>query len=141
MPALRRNAFPVPLEDLCEFPVSPRYLEHRVFPPDLLSAPVNERIPEGRPAHRETDKSRNAGRSPEPLVYFGVIFSSAQDDAANFVTAFATRGGHDALAILTTVETLDLPHIRLHARILEFPDRADHKFRPKLHVVDLPVAV
>ena len=66
-------------------------------------------IPETSPAYREADESRDAGGRRQPFVHFLVVLAAAQDDAADFFAAFPPRRCDDFLAVLATIEPLDLP--------------------------------
>src|SRR5208282_5396762 len=55
--------------------------------------------------------------------------------------AVTARGGDNSLAILSTVEPLDLPDIRLNARVLQLLNGRAHEPRPKVQVVCFAVPI
>src|SRR5438034_1876111 len=72
-------------KDVHKLPVAAGDLGHSVLPRDLLGAPVNERLPEVRPAHSEADEPRDTGRRRQPFAHLFVVLAAAQNDAADFV--------------------------------------------------------
>src|SRR6266853_378662 len=113
---------------------------HSGVPRYLSGPPANERLPESRPAHCETDKPRDSGRDNQPFAYFFVVFAAAQNDAAHFFPSAPTRGSHDFFAIFATIESLDFPDIRLDMSLLELLDGPGHQSWAKLKVVGFLVA-
>ena len=103
-------------EDFDQLQVAPGDFGDGGFARDLSSSKVNERIPKIRPAHGEADESFNAGRRCQPLAHFLVVLATSENDAADFLPAIAARNEHDRFAILATIESFDLPDIRLNAR-------------------------
>ena len=59
MLTLRGNDFVAGLEDLYEFLIAARNLRYGRIAGDLLTAPVNQRIPEAGPTNSEADEARN----------------------------------------------------------------------------------
>src|SRR5262249_13900287 len=93
-----------------------------------------------RPSHGEADESGDLGRDGQPLAYFLVVLATTQDNAADLVPALAVGGRDYAGAVFAAVQTLDFPNVRLHARVLQFPDGPDHQPGPQLQVIGLLVA-
>src|SRR5215468_2085719 len=117
------------------------HLIHRGLPRRLLVAPVDKWLPEVGPTHGETDKAWHAGRRRQPFAHLFVVFSTPQDDAADFVATTLTHGRHNLRAVLAAVQPLDLPHVRLYLCVLKLLDALDHKSRAQLAIVGLLVAL
>src|ERR1700682_6080460 len=69
-----------------------------------LRAPVNQRIPEGCTAHRESNEARNSSCGSEPLADFAIALPPPENDAADAVPASAAGGSHNPLALFVTLE-------------------------------------
>src|SRR5207249_8805493 len=74
-----------------------------------------------------------------PLDDLRLVLAPAEDDAANLAPSVAARRGDDPLAVLSPVESLDLPEVALDARLLHLVDGFDHEARPQLSVVGMLV--
>src|SRR5581483_4920317 len=107
----------------------------------LLRAPGYQRVPKTRTADCEADESGHAGRRLQPFMNLVVVLAAPQGDASHFVAAIPPGGGDDPLAILTAIEPLDLPDVRLDARILQFLDCPHHEPRTEFAVVGFLIAV
>ena len=107
----------------------------------LLCPPIYECIPETRSAHRKSDEPGDPGRRVQPLFHFLVVLAAAQNDAADFFAAVTASGGDNSLAILSTVEPLDLPDIRLNAGVLQLLDGRAHQPGPKVQIICFPVPI
>src|SRR6185436_12862855 len=138
-PGLR--SCPSLLKDVHELAVSTRDLGDRAFPRALAGPPSDQRLPEVRPADGKANEPRDAGRRRQPLAHLGLIFTPAQDDAADFAPALAARCCHDVLAVLAPVESLDLPDVGLNLGVLELLDHLDHQAGTELRVIRLPVSL
>src|SRR4030095_16906389 len=93
----------------------------------LWGPPTDERLPEVGAADREADEAADAGCRRQPLAHLRLVLAPAEDNAADAVPPAAARRSHDLLAVLATVEPLDLPDVRLDAGILELADRPAHE--------------
>src|SRR6185436_5752353 len=127
------------LKGIHELAVAASDVVHCVVPRDLLGPPVYERAPKAGTAHGEADKAGDSGSRRQPLVYFLVVLTPAQDDAADFVAATLACDPDDSFAILATIKTLDFPDIRLNARDLQQLDGLHHKLGTKSKIIRLPV--
>src|SRR5262249_46964231 len=94
----------------------------------------DELVPPERPSDREADVAGHSGALLEPVEHLALVGAAAQDDADDVVAATrpGLRDGVDA--VLTALETLDLPDVRLDARVLELVHRLYDECRPKLGV-------
>src|SRR5689334_21404028 len=131
----------VVLEDADELAVATRNFVHRLLSRDLVCPPAYERIPKASTADSEADEPRNLRCDCQPLVYFLVVLAAPKDDTADFVSAATACRRYDVLAILTPVEPLDLPNVRLDIRVLQFFDRFDHQPGAKFEVVGFLIVV
>src|ERR1700730_16603914 len=127
-------------KDFDELLVTPGDFRDSGFPRGLFGKKANERLPEDRSTHGETDESVDASRRRQPFAHFFIVFTTPKNDASNFVPAAAVCYGHDLFAVFTTIESLDLPDIRLNARLLQLLDRLDHQLGTKLQVIRFLVA-
>ena len=114
------------LEDTRPFTEASSDSSHRGFPRDFVSAPRRHGLQPCRPADRETDEAMDTRRYVDPAQHRLLVRAAAEDDAADPRTSIALRRIDGLLAILVTIEPLDLPDIRLDACILEGADRSDH---------------
>src|SRR4029077_4303306 len=128
-------------ENIDEFSIALGHLIDRLFPRDLLGAPIDQRLPEDRTAYGEADQARPRGGGGQPLMHLGVVLAAAEDDAADLVAPAATRRSHHLLAILAPVEAFDLPEIGFDAGVLELLDRPHHELGPELPFIGLLVAL
>jgi hypothetical protein len=107
------------LKNVHKLPVAVSDLGHSGLPRDLLVPPSNERLPEVRAANSETYEPRHSGRRHQLFAHLFVVLAAAQDDAADFVTAGLPRSSNNFPAVLTAIESLDLPDIWLDMRVKE----------------------
>src|SRR6267378_136547 len=117
---LRGNDFLAGLENFNKRMISTSDFSDCGTPCYLLRTPVNQRIPEARPAHGEANEAGNCSCSSEPLTDFAIVLATTENDAADSVPAFTAGSSHDPFAVCLTVEPFDLPHVRLNPRILKF---------------------
>src|SRR5262245_48012704 len=103
------------LEDVHELPVPAPDLGDGLLSRRLLAPPGDQRVPEVGASDRESDEARDAGGGRQPLTDLLLVLAPAEDDAPDMLSATAARGGHDPLAVLPTVEPLDLPDVGLDA--------------------------
>ena len=96
---------------------------HRGLPRDFVSAPRRHGLQPCRPADRKTDEAMDTRRDVEPAHHRLLVRPAAEDDAADRRAAVAPRRFDGLLAILATIEPLDLPDIRLDAGVLKRADR------------------
>ena len=68
-------------------------------------------------------------------MHVRLVLAPPQHDAAYVPAAIALRDARNALVVRPTVESFDLPDIRLDARLLELTDGALHETRPKLLII------
>src|SRR5215510_15481928 len=128
-------------KNIHKLPISARNLRYGALARDLLRPQINEWIPETGPAHRKTDEPRDAGRRHQPFAHLVVIFASAQNNATYFIPVASPRRCHNLLAVLTAVESLDLPHIRFNPRVLQLLNGLNHQSGAKLQVVLLLISL
>src|SRR5688572_18267598 len=107
-----------PGEHVGEFTVASRNLDDRGLTGRPARSPGDKRFPEIGPADGKADESRHARGYFEPFVNLAIVLAAAQDDATHLFSASASRGDHNFFAIVTTVQTLDLPQIRFDPSIL-----------------------
>ena len=108
---------------------------------NLFGSQINQWIPETGSAYGKADETWHSSRRSQPFVHFFVALSPSEDDAAHIVASVAVGYGHDILAILTSVEPLDLPDVWFHLRILKLLYGLDHQSGTYLQVVSLPVLI
>src|SRR5580698_1434082 len=70
-----------------------------------------------------------------------LVFSAAQNDAADLVAPVAPRRYDDLFAVFPAIEALNLPDVRLHACVLHFMNRLNHELGPELEIVGFFVAL
>src|SRR5215471_9217790 len=114
------------LENSYKFAVTARNFRNRFSPRNFVRAPLNERLPEICAAHSEANETRNASRIRQPFAHLFVVLATAQNDAADALTASLARRCHHPLAVLLPVESFDFPNIRLNVRVLELFNRVNH---------------
>src|SRR6516162_1284579 len=114
------------LENAYKFSVAARNCRNGFFSRDFACAPINERLPEICTAHSEANETGNASRIRQPFVYLFLVLATAQNDAADALTASLARSCHHLLAVLPPVEPFDFPNIRLNVLVLELFDRVNH---------------
>src|SRR5262245_27731284 len=127
------------LEDVHELPVPAGDLGDGLLPRRLPGSPPDQGVPDVGAADRESDEPPDAGRRREPLADLLRVLAPTEDDAPDVVAAATARRGHDPLAVLATLEPLDLPDVRLDPGVLELVDRRHHEPRAELQVVGLVV--
>src|SRR5262245_7421244 len=93
-----------------------------------------DRLPPDRPAYRETGEPRNGGGRSKPVLDLRLIGAPAEDQAIDAVSALATAGGGDLLAVGAPLEPFDLPQGGLDAGVLEFADSPTDQLRSKFGV-------
>src|SRR5262250_2510376 len=79
------------LKDVHKLSVTAGNLGHRGRPRFLLGSQSHQWFPEARPAHGETDISRNGGGGRQPLTHLLIILTAAQHDATDLVPTSAAR--------------------------------------------------
>src|SRR5689334_10761116 len=114
------------LEDRRPLAEAPRDLGYGDLSTDGVGSPFDHRIEPRRPADGKTDEARDARRDRQPAHHGVLVRPAAEDDAADGRAAAATCRVDDLLAILATIESLDLPDIRLDAGVLQRVHRLDH---------------
>src|SRR5712664_2124703 len=129
------------LEDVHELPISAGDLGDGLLSRRLFAPPADQWLPEVGAADREPDEARDSSCRRQPLTHLLLVLAPAEDDAADAIPAATVGGGHDPLAVLPTVEPLDLPDVRLDSGTLELADRLDHQPWPELQIVGLLVAL
>src|SRR5262245_33793513 len=125
------------LEGVRELPVPAGDLGDGLLPRRPLRPPADQGLPEVGAADRKPDEARDSGCGRQPLADLLLVLAPAEDDAADAVSPAAARGDDDPLAVLTTVEPLDLPDVRFDPGVLELADRPDHEAWPHLQIVGL----
>src|SRR5262249_22116829 len=93
-------------------------LVHGRLTSNFLVAPSHQWVPESRAAHRKADESGNRRGGSQPLTHPPVVLATAQHDAADFVTAATARGAYHLFTVFPAIDTLDLPDVGFHARVL-----------------------
>src|SRR5688500_17972029 len=91
-----------------------------------------ERVPPDRAADGEAGVALHGGALAQPVVDLVVVGPPTQYHADHAVAPVAATGLHDLLAVLTAVDSLDLPDVRLDAGVLELLDRATHQLGTQL---------
>src|SRR6266446_6007595 len=129
------------LEDVHELPISAGDLGDGLLSRRLFAPPADQWLPEVGAADREPDEARDSSCRRQPLTHLLLVLAPAEDDAADAIPAATVGGGHDPLAVLPTVEPLDLPDVRLDSGTLELADRLDHQPWPEVQIVGLLVAL
>src|SRR5581483_5956251 len=76
----------------------------------------------------------------QPLVDLVVGRAAAEHDARDVVAPLAPHELRDLVARLSVVDALDLPDVRLDARVLQLQDRLEHQLRANLAVVTVVAA-
>src|SRR2546427_1502932 len=130
--SLRRMSL---LKNADELPVAPGNFRHGGVASRFLRSKINKRFPEIRPANGEADETFDPSRRRQPLAHFVVVFATTKNDAADFVSPIAMRGGHGLFAVLAAIESLYLPDIRFNAGVLQLLDRLKHQPRTEVQVV------
>src|SRR5262245_26537385 len=128
------------LEDVHELPVPAGDLGNGLLARRPFRPPADQGLPEVGAADRKPDEARDSGGHRQPLADLLLVLVPAEDDATDALPTAAARGRDDPLAVLMTVEPLDLPDVRLDPGTLELADRPDHEPWPELQIVCLPVA-
>src|ERR1700719_561439 len=128
-------------KDFDEGPVAPGNFRNGGFARCLSSSKINERIPKIRPADSEANEAFDASCGRQPLAHFFVVLATSKNNTANFVPLTAMCCGHDRLAVLMAIESLDLPDIRLNPGVLQLSNRLNHQLRTKLQIIGFLVAV
>src|SRR5262249_3553189 len=111
------------------------FLARRPFRP-----PADQGLPEVGAADRQPHKAPDSRGDRQPHPDRLLVLTPAAENAADAHPAAAACGRDDPLAVLTTVEPLDLPDVRLDPGTLELAERPDHEPWPELQIVCLPVA-
>src|SRR5215469_215095 len=106
-------------ENIHEFPITTCDLGECRLASDLLGAHVDQWTPETGAPYSESDEAIDCGCSGEPLPHLLIVLSTAEDDAADFLAMATARHGHNLFAVFATVESFDLPNVRLDLRVLE----------------------
>src|SRR6516165_9218882 len=119
-----------PLKQANELAIAPRDFGDGLLARRFFAPPGDQRIPESRAADRKADEARHTGRHRKPVSHFLIDLATTENDASDSVTAAGAGRRDNALAILAPIKPFNLPQIRLHAPILEFPNGFDHQARP-----------
>src|SRR5260221_9160469 len=82
-----------------KLPIAAGNFGHSGVPRYLSGPPANERLPESRPAHCETDEPPDSPRGDQPFAHFFVVFAPTQNDAADFFPAALSRHNHHFLPV------------------------------------------
>src|SRR4051794_17831768 len=85
----------------------------------LFVTPGDQRIPENGATCGKTDKARHLGGDPEPLSYFALVLTAAENDASDTSAAADARRRYDAFAILAPIQAFNLPQIWFDAGVLK----------------------
>src|SRR5882762_5131983 len=80
---LRGNDFLAGLENFNKRMISTSDFSDCGTPCYLLRTPVNQRIPEARPANSEANETRNYSGGSEPLADFAIVLAPTENDAAD----------------------------------------------------------
>ena len=88
------------------------------FPRHLLVAERHKGVPECRAANRKTNEPRNRRGCCQLLADFLVILTTAQNNAANIISAVTASSGNDFFAIFPAIKPFNLPDIRFHPGVL-----------------------
>src|SRR5262249_50857673 len=116
-------------EELAPARVTFRDLRTRGLARRTAVAPADERVPERRPSDRESDEAGDAGGRRQPRLDLRLVLAPPEHDATDAGAAGSPGRRDHGLAVLRTVEALDLPDVRLDARVLQLVDRVDHVAR------------
>src|SRR6266853_3158685 len=138
---LRRNDFLAGFENFNKLLISTSNLGDRGTLCYFLRTPVNQWIPEARPAHGEANEAWNRSGGREPLEDFAIVLAPTEDDASDSVPASAAGSSHNPFAVFVTLEPFDLPHVRFNPCILKFLNGLSHQLGTKLQIIGLFISL
>src|SRR6266853_6225055 len=138
---LRRNYFLAGFENFNKRMISTGDFSDCGISRYLLRSPVNQRIPEARPANGEANEAWNRSGGREPLEDFAMVFAPTENDASDSVPASAAGSSHNPFAVFVTLEPFDLPHVRFNPCILKFLNGLSHQLGTKLQIIGLFISL
>src|ERR1035438_3250146 len=107
-----------------------------------LDLPIHvgfERVPPDRTSDGEAHEAVHGGRLSQPVVDLGVVRAASEDHAHDAVAAADAGLFGEHLAVGALVHALDLPDVRLDARVLDLGDGAAHQLGTQLGVIAVAV--
>jgi hypothetical protein len=106
---------------------------------ELAGTVTCDRFPPDRAPNREAAEPFDLGGDTEPVLNPLVDGAPTQDQAADVVATPSPTNRREPLTVGAPVESLDLPHRRLHAAVLDLGHRVADERRSQLEVEALGI--